>query len=74
MDQAPALGDETAVYVREVDPAQRGARPTCLVGIRVRNVMASVSVAGPAGAAAPVETAIRLARLTVQRIQSVAGR
>jgi hypothetical protein len=73
VDAPPKLGDETAVYVRDVDAAQRGPRPTCLVGVHVRNVIASVSVSASEGGDVPVETATRLARLTVQRIQAVAG-
>jgi len=73
-DVSTRIGDETVVYVRGGEPGPRGVRPTCLVGLRQGNVVASVSVSAPAGAAAPIEAAIRFARLTVQRIQAVAGR
>ncbi len=73
-DARAQLGDETVVYVRAGEPGPRGVRPTCLVGLRARNVIASISVSAPTGAAAPVESALRLARLTAQRIQAVAGR
>jgi hypothetical protein len=70
----PKLGDETVVYVRGSESGTRGVRPTCLVGLRTRNVIASISVAARSGTDVPVEAAVRLARLTAQRIQAAAGR
>jgi hypothetical protein len=65
----PRLGQDALVFVQPAAPARR---QTCLIGFRARNVMASVWVSAPeapeAAGVAPVETALRLARLVDKRI------
>ncbi len=71
------INGDVAIYIQETatGAAGPGRRLLCLAGLRVRNVMASIWVAAAPGATTPpVDTAVRLVRLTARRIDAVAGR